>query len=74
MAEAAAALGLAPGVLAATGGEDYELLVALPPDAVAAAGVALHVIGRVEAGPATVRFVGAGARDDLAGWDHLGTR
>ena len=72
VAEAAAALGLAPGVLAATGGEDYELLVALPPDAVASAGVALHVIGRVEAGPAAVRFEGAGARDDLAGWDHLG--
>jgi thiamine-monophosphate kinase len=71
VAEAAAGLGLAPGVLAATGGEDYELLVALPPDRVATAGVPLHVIGRVEQGPAAVRFEGAGARDDLSGWDHL---
>jgi thiamine-monophosphate kinase len=72
VAEAAAALGLAPGVLAATGGEDYELLVAVPADRMATAGVPLHVIGRVEAGPPAVRFEGAGARDDLSGWDHLG--
>jgi thiamine-monophosphate kinase len=72
VAEVAAALGLEPGVLAATGGEDYELLVALDPADVARAGVPLHVVGRVEAGPVGVRFTGAGAADALGGWDHLG--
>ena len=43
----AGALGVEPGVLAATGGEDYELLVVGPEDALAACGVALTVVGRV---------------------------
>jgi thiamine-monophosphate kinase len=68
---AAAALGVEPGVLAATGGEDYELLVAIDPGRLDAAPVALHPIGRVEEGAAAVRFTGAGARPDLAGFDHL---
>jgi len=72
VAEAAAGLGVAPGVLAATGGEDYELLVALDPADVADAGVPLHVVGRVEEGPVAVRFTGAGSADALGGWDHLG--
>ena len=67
----ARAMGLAPGVLAATGGEDYELLVALPEAMVATCGVPLTVIGRVEAGPAGVRYAGAGADAALRGWDHL---
>ena len=60
-----------PGAFAATGGEDYELVVALPAAAVATCGVPLTVIGRVEAGPPGVRFTGAGADETLRGWDHL---
>ena len=61
----------APGAYAATGGEDYELVMAMPPAAVDACGVPLTVIGRVEDGPAGVRFTGAGADEALRGWDHL---
>jgi thiamine-monophosphate kinase len=61
----------APGAYAATGGEDYELVMAMSPDAVDACGVPLTVIGRVEDGPAGVRFTGAGADEALRGWDHL---
>lgn len=67
----ASALGVEPGVLAATGGEDYELAVVLDDDAVRGCGVPLAVIGRVEAGPAAVRFEGRGADAALRGWDHL---
>ena len=67
----AAALGVEPGVLAATGGEDYELVVALPADAVAACGVPLTVIGAVREGPAGLHVTGAGADAALRGWDHL---
>ena len=67
----ARALGLAPGVLAATGGEDYELVMALSADDVERCGVPLTVIGHVAAGPASVRFIGEGANDALRGWDHL---
>ncbi|MGI9117381.1 MAG: thiamine-phosphate kinase [Gaiellales bacterium] len=67
----AAALGHEPGAFAATGGEDYELLVALPAEAVGACGVPLTVIGAVTAGAAGVRFAGAGADGALRGWDHL---
>jgi thiamine-monophosphate kinase len=56
VAAVAAAAGLDPLELAASGGEDYELLAALPPDAVAPArealaplGVPLTAVGRVEA-------------------------
>lgn len=59
------------GVLAATGGEDYELVVALDPAAVAGCGVPLTVIGEVVAGPSAVRFRGAGSDRALRGWDHL---
>jgi len=67
----AASLNTAPGVLAATGGEDYELLVALDPADAATCEVPLTVIGTVEAGPADVVLSGAGAADGLVGWDHL---
>ncbi len=67
----AQAIGVIPGVLAATGGEDYELLVAMAAADVASCGVPLTVIGSVSAGPAAVRFVGAGADAALRGWDHL---
>jgi thiamine monophosphate kinase len=71
VAAVARALGREPGAFAAPGGEDYELLVALPEDAVARAGVPLTVIGRVRAGAPAVRFDGAGADGGLAGFDHL---
>ena len=61
----ARAAGVDPAELAATGGEDYELVVALPPDADVGA---LTVIGTVSAGSG-VRF--AGAEGALRGWDHL---
>lgn len=55
VAEVAAAAGRDPLELAAAGGEDYELLAALPADALAPArealaalGIALTVVGRVE--------------------------
>jgi thiamine-monophosphate kinase len=65
--------------LAATGGEDYELLLVAPPDAINALGRGVHVtvIGEIVArgeAAATVRCVDAeGNRVDFAaaGWDHL---
>jgi thiamine-monophosphate kinase len=71
VAAVAAARGLDAAVLAASGGEDYELLVALQPARAAAAGVALTRIGTIEAGEPAVRFTGAAATADLRGFDHL---
>ncbi len=68
------ALGIPAGVLAATGGEDYELLVAIAPVELAQCTVPLTVIGSVQEGPARVVFGGAGASHDLVGWDHLRPR
>jgi thiamine-monophosphate kinase len=64
---------------AARGGEDYELLVALPPefgrsDAIALtfqSGVALTPIGRVLAGGG-VRLLSAGKLIEVRGFDHFG--
>jgi thiamine-monophosphate kinase len=51
----AAALGIEPAELAATGGEDYELCACVPPAARADAEAAgLRWIGEVAAGPADV--------------------
>ena len=61
----ARAAGVDPAELAATGGEDYELAVALPPDADLGG---LTAIGTVTAGSG-VRL--AGADGALRGWDHL---
>ncbi len=69
--DVAAARGVAPGVFAATGGEDYELLVALTEEAFAASGVPLTRIGRILGGLPGVRFTGTGADTGLAGFDHL---
>jgi thiamine-monophosphate kinase len=61
-----------PGWFAASGGEDYELVVALPRAELAASGVALCEVGEIEAGPAgTIRFTGAGSDDPPRGYDHL---
>lgn len=75
-----ARLPLAPGATprdAATSGEEYELVVAAPPDLPvtdfeAAFDVALTAIGSVAAGPGVARFHDGGARVDLgAGYDHF---
>jgi thiamine-monophosphate kinase len=67
-------LGEDPAAFAATAGEDYELLVCLPPGAPAwpadlASTVPLTVVGRVLDGQGTVTFTDAGARS-LSGFEH----
>jgi thiamine-monophosphate kinase len=72
-------LGTLPGVLAATAGEDYELLACVAPERVGALAAAiaplpLTVIGRVEATPAGgepgLRLAGAGSATSLRGHEH----
>jgi thiamine-monophosphate kinase len=75
VAEAARRAGREPDVLAATGGEDYELLAAIAPRDLdrlrAAAALPLTPVGRLEAG-AGLRAERAGAEVPLArlGWEH----
>ncbi|HEX5924292.1 MAG TPA: thiamine-phosphate kinase [Baekduia sp.] len=77
VARVAAQLDILPGVLAATAGEDYELLACLPPAAAVALGATVTTIGRVtevdrahpRGGPG-VRFAGAGADRPLRGHEH----
>lgn len=71
VAEVAAALGLAADVMAATGGEDYELIVAVPPG-MRVPGCALIPVGRCEAGPPglVVERAGAPVTLERLGWDH----
>src|SRR4051812_21807983 len=59
--------------LAATGGEDFELLVCVPPAVRGAAERAapLTWVGEVVAGPPGATFSRAGARVALRGYDHL---
>jgi thiamine-monophosphate kinase len=85
VAAVAAAAGREPLELAISGGEDYELLAALPPravdaarEALAATGMALTAIGKVEAaegarGRAEVRLPGGGAAP-RRGYDQLRSR
>jgi thiamine-monophosphate kinase len=71
VAAVAAALGSDPRELAATGGEDYELCVCVPPaltQAAEAAGVTAW-IGTVAAGPPELRVSGAGGAT-LTGFEH----
>ena len=69
VAEVARALGAEPGPFAATAGEDYELCVCLPPEALDAVdGVRLTQVGRVLDGPAGVSF--ADASGGLSGYEH----
>lgn len=76
VAEVAAQLGEVPGVVAATAGEDYELLATVAPERVEAlraalAPLALTVIGRVVAGAAPgVSLAGDGAERSLRGHEH----
>jgi len=78
VAEVAAAAGLDPLRLAASGGEDYELLGALPPErvegAVAAvdqAGTALTVIGEVAEGEGVEIRLPDGRALEPSGFDQL---
>ncbi|HEY2637032.1 MAG TPA: thiamine-phosphate kinase, partial [Solirubrobacteraceae bacterium] len=71
--------GLDPLELAAGGGEDYELLAAIPPerldaarDAVATAGTTLTEIGRVLRGTGAVLRGKDGAQHSPRGFDQLG--
>ena len=59
-----------PGAFAARGGEDYELLVAMPPGFTGAAPFPLTRIGQVEAGSGA-RFLLQGAELPLGGYDHF---
>lgn len=54
---------------AAAGGEDFELLAAVPPDA--ALPVPVTVIGRLSEGPAVVLLAADGTPRALQGWDHF---
>ena len=75
--EVAAALGTDPLELAATGGEDYELLACVPPERAAdaeraaAGGAGLTWIGRVLEGPPGVSWKGAPpASSGWRGFEH----
>jgi thiamine-monophosphate kinase len=68
VAEVAAQLGVVPAELAATGGEDFELLVAMAPGP-EPEGVTW--VGSVTAGPAGLSLAGAAADRPLAGYEHV---
>jgi thiamine-monophosphate kinase len=72
--ELAISLGRDPGVLAAGGGEDYELLISAPEqvlgDLAGAVETPVTVVGEVtESGIAFRR--GSETVGDLSGWDHF---
>jgi thiamine-monophosphate kinase len=79
VAEAAARSGRDPLQLAVAGGEDYELLAALPADALGeaslrmgeAAETTLTPIGRVASGAGVELRLPGGGRLEAAGYDHL---
>lgn len=79
VAEIAAAAGLDPLQLAASGGEDYELLAALPPDRLGEASIGigeamettLAPIGKVEAGADVEIRLPGGKLLETRGYDHL---
>jgi len=79
VAEVAAAAGREPLELAVSGGEDYELLAALPADRLAeassaigeAAETTLTPVGRVAAGEGVEIRLPAGGRLEAKGFDHL---
>lgn len=74
VADVAAAAGMDADEFAATGGEDYELLVAGDRALAHTAGVPLTRVGAVVDGAPGVEVVRAGTPVTLAraGWDHLG--
>ena len=72
--ELAAALERDPEILAATGGEDYELLVSAPEQVLKALAETVEtpvtVVGEVTGSGIYFRR-GRGAAEDLSGWDHF---
>ncbi len=74
-AEIAQACGSLPDLFAATGGDDYELLIAGPPALFHIPECAATPIGRVIAGPPGLRVVRDGQIVEIThlGWDHLNT-
>jgi thiamine-monophosphate kinase len=80
VAEVAAAAGRDPLQLAVAGGEDYELLTALPAEALGeaslrigeAAETTLTPIGRVKTGAGVEIRLPGGGRLEAAGYDHFG--
>lgn len=82
VAEVAAAAGRDPLELATAGGEDYELLAALPPERLADASVAigeaaettLTPVGEVLAGTGVEIRLPGGGRMETAGFDQLGSQ
>ncbi|HEX7280204.1 MAG TPA: thiamine-phosphate kinase [Solirubrobacterales bacterium] len=72
VAEVTAAAGLDPLRLAVSGGEDYELLAALPPERLgAAAETTLTPIGEVAAGEGVEIRLPAGGLLEVRGYDHF---
>ena len=71
----ASSLGRDPEVLAATGGEDYELLISAPEGAVEAlaaeSDVPVTVVGEVVDEGGVVFLRGGQPVEDLSGWDHF---
>jgi thiamine-monophosphate kinase len=68
----AEAVGRPPGWFAAAGGEDYELVCALPRAAFDASELDLYEVGAFVDGPAgEIEFTGAGSDDPPRGFDHL---
>ena len=74
VADVAAAVGMDQLVLAAGGGEDYELLVALPAGVAEGLEPRLSRVGRVGSGSEAVLRGRSGERIDAAGFDHLLSR
>ncbi len=73
--ELTGSLGRDPEILAATGGEDYELLMSVPEPVLEAlvesAGVPVTTIGEVTNGDGVTFLCGGEAVEGLSGWDHF---
>jgi thiamine-monophosphate kinase len=73
--EYASSLGRDPEVLAATGGEDYELLISAPEGVMEAlvseSDVPVTVVGEVVPGSGAVFLRGGESVESLSGWDHF---
>lgn len=73
VAVVAAARGMSPALFAATGGEDYQLLVSVSADSAAACAGELWTIGSVVPGVPGVELCvdGRPVQVERLGWDHL---
>ena len=73
--EYASSLGRDPEILAATGGEDYELLVSAPEGVMeilaSESDVPVTVVGEVVPGSGAVLLRGGEPVESLSGWDHF---